>query len=482
MADNGVYGRGLTRPGVADALRKTDDYYGSQSTWNMLENQADVDYATQNAALESDFKDYVYQAYGSAMQQKQIAENIGLVGQGRVAYDKSVENAYQEAYDTYRYKLSEKQSENYQNYIKQMNQINEELYTRAENFATLGNTLYDYAEYMYKTYYGNAESSFWNNPDAKRIFLTPDENAPGQMRLRTKDELYNYNVYVDPETGEEEVRSIYDEQGNLTGFGRDYFDILENFNYKNTGNETTFGSWLYENNKDLYDWAFEEQNLYDVSTGGRNVESWHELTGRDAMDYQYSVAEHFGSMSKGTIKSFFNDVSSKIDNVFSGSMKMGAKSAITSSKDIVSDLENLAVQLGIADDFEKQGFSFEKLSGSLDLLLDGVKDNGEMTGDWFGRWGQWIGGGAGAGMIVGGIAGTVAGGPLMGVATGATVGAIGAIVGAIGGIIHASIDTSNQREQNEQFANQAKQQLKSAINQMVNYSVAKSEYKRRQQS
>ena len=478
MAYQGVYGRGLTASSVASSLKDLDNYIGSQSYWQYGENLLASQYTNTEFSLQRQYEDAINKAYASSQKQRQILEESNLVGQARSEYQKAIESAYNSAYESYRQSLAEGRQSNIENYSTAINNFNSSLVERAENFAEFGNEHYEYLKYLYDTYYANMSEAQgpWKNDifrnefivtntnpvDGKAIFdeegnpVTDDQGNQLYEHLRSMQSLYNTSM-----DEEGMYTSVYDENGALTPYGRAYFDMIENMEYGE--DVTTFGDWLYGSNQELWEYMYESPNIFDTTSSQYgNIGTFKELTGREASDYTYSIAEHFNAMSKGQIKSYFDSAYSKIDEVFSGSMKDRAQTAIDSSSQIVDELEKLSKDLGIQQDFGSG--TWNELRNLIKNADSYVKSGGEMTGEFFG----WLATGA----VVG------SGSAIASLATGPAapiVGPILALIGVGAGIASGSVAVDQARTQNEQYANQIKDQLRNAVDIMVGYSLGKRE-------
>ena len=482
MAYEGVYGRGLTKQAVLNTLRGVDDTVTSSNTWTEAENAVASEYTSTQQQLSSAYQDYLAEAYAESQRQKNLYGGLGLVGQAADAYQDAINQAYLSAQKEYQSSLYSAQSESYEQYLQNMQAIQEEMNTRAENFAQFGNLHYDYLQYLYKTYDPNAEGAMetglWSNPRWQKLLVYDEET--NSYNLRDAADLYNAKTHSGEE-GEIVYDSIYDENGVLTPFGREYFDLIENYGYGGEdylqGRVTPFTEWLFGENPELYSYMYETNNYADISSDGTNVGTFREITGRSSDDYTYSVAEHFGGMDRGTIKGFFKDINEQIDTAFSKNLKNKGADSIKEAIDMVDSIQNLARELGIEDAISEQ-MSFTTLRDNLDEAYKEAKRIGTMTGDWFldlWNW-TWKGGAIGAG--IGGGLGSIPGSAVPGVGTlaGASAGALaggvaGALVGFVGGIISASIGTDEQRNKNKELATESKNQLKNVVDAMTNYSI-----------
>lgn len=491
MAYQGIYGRGLTASSLANSLRELDDYVGSQSYWQYAEGKLASQYNEANLAYENQYRNAIDEAYASSQRQRRAAQNVGLVGQASEEYSRQISDAYQKAYESYQKSLEEGRQQTFESYMSSVGELNQTMTTRAENFAEFGNKHYEYLQYLYNKYYANSDKPYgpWQNDIFRNEFIVtntdPNDGRPmfdeegnpvtdeqgNQLyeHLRSIQSLYNAS------TDEEGTyTSVYDKDGALTPYGRMYFDMIENMEYG--GDVETFGDWLYSEDPELWKYMYESRNVFDISGQQYgNVGTFKELTGREASDYSYSIAEHFSAMSQGTIKSYFTSAYDKINEVFSGSMKDRAQTAINNSGQIVDQLEKLANDLGIQQDFGSG--TWDELRNLIKNVDSYVKSGGEMTGDWFNSVFETSSSAAILGGAMGGAAGLMFG-PAAGITSsvGAVGGAfIGAVAGLIGGIVQGSINVDKSRKQNEQYANQLRDQLRYVVDSMVGYSLGKRE-------
>lgn len=496
----GIYGRGLTKQSILQSLRTMDNGQ-TGSYWDESVRDLNKYYDDIRDVYSGQFNEAIDQAYASKRRRDALINMSTVVGGGKQALLGQSDLSYQQAYDSYVQNLAEQNQSLLQSYSENLNNIQATLDERAENFATFGNLHYDYLKYLYDKYYLENENPTgpWTNDVFSQMYLTVDTTPEGTPlfddkgnaitdesgnqlyeHLRSRQSLYNV-AYDDEGT----YNSIYDKNGFLTPFGRQYFDMIENMEYGNDAE--TFGDWLYQKDQDLWEYMYQAENIFDKSSDKTNAGTFRELTGRSSRDYTYSIAEHFGALSKGTIKGFFNDIYSNIENTFRGNLKDRGQSAINNSEQIVDQIAKLTKDLGLETEFGDD--TWESLKSAIKQADSYVKSGGEMTLDWFtttysltqATAAAGVGLGLAVGAIGGGTAGTAllpglgtAGGTAAGSAAGVAAGAIiGGIVGLIGGIITSSVTTDKQRKVNEQYASQLKSQLQSTVDQIVAYSLAK---------
>lgn len=481
---SGVYGRGLTKNRIAQLLQNVDTGQ-TGSYWDETIAGINKSYDEARDLYASQFNEAIEQAYASRRRNESLINMSTAVGGGKQALLGQADSAYEQAYDAYRQNLSKQNQALMEGYTQDVQEQQNTLEQRAENFATFGNMHYDYLQYLYNTYYLDADkpSGPWTNDVFRQMYLTTDTNPkdgvpvldendkqvvdeegnPLYEHLRSMKSLYNTS-YDEEGT----YTSVYDENGYLTEFGKMYFDMIENMEY---GQDVeTFGDWLYQKDQDLWEYMYESPNIFDSSSDSTNAGTFRELTGRDARDYTYSIAEHLGALSKGTIKGFFNDVYSDIDSVFSGSLKDRAQSAVNNSEQIVDQIAKLTKDLGLETEFGDT--TWDALKSAIKQADSYIKSGGEMTGDWFANTFSTTLTMTGAGAAIGAGGGSIV--PGVGTGAGAIAGTIiGDIVGFVGGLIVSSVNTNNQRNQNEKFATQLKSQLQNTVDKVVAYSLAK---------
>lgn len=480
----------LTADSAAKQLQENNRNYYNQLTWNKLlsdnnynamkaENQLVKDYTADSAA-----------AYVSYLKNKNTLLNSDIVGESRQQILQNSEQALQDAYNSYRQNLDRNLQSVENARATNEQQIAEELQYQGEMMAQYNNLHYDYLEELYNQYLAGENQLF--NDELWSRYLTRDqltdeagnlvydesgEPSYGEYRLKTQAELSNpafEEVTLDDGTIRKDYTSLYDEQGNLTVAGVEFFDFLEN-SLATTGGYS-WGDFLSENYSDVYDWAT-SYNPYNYTQEGTQAGTFRTMTGRMSTDYLYSFAERFGGLTTSQIDDIYKEYNDKVEQLTADIDKHGrdkGKNYIEDIQGMVSSLQDMATELGIDKDLEKEmGMTWEQLNSQLKEYFDTSKHGGEMFGQYLG---DFYGGGfaaAGVGTTMAGagaaIFGSTAAIPVVGQAVIAAV----MIAMTAYSTINAAQNVDEQRRLNRQLATQANQLFENALADMVTYSYNK---------
>lgn len=482
----------LTADSAAKQLMENNRNYYNQKTWEQLfsnnnyaamkaENQIVKDYTQDTAA-----------AYVSYLKNKNTLANSDIVGESRRQILQSNEQALQEAYNSYRQNLEQNLQSVESARATTEEAINEELQYQGEMMSQYNNLHYDYLEELYNQYLAGENQLF--NDQLWSRFLTRDqlidaegnlvydengEPSYGEYRLKTQSELSNpaYDeVVLDDGTIRRDYTSLYDEQGNLTVAGVDFFDFIENALATQGG--YSWGDFLSENYSDVYDWAT-SYNPYNYTQEGSQAGTFRTMTGRMSTDYTYEFAERFGGLSKAQIDELYSEYTQKANELTQSIEQSGkdkGKEQIESIVSMVDSLQDMASDLGIDADLEREmGMSWDEFSSQLNAYLSQSRNQGEMAGDWFADFfGTGVLPAAGEAAVLGGGLATAVGGSFAAVpVVGQVLLAALVLAQTSYGIANASINTDEQRKLNQQLARQSKELFDRALTDMVQYSYNK---------
>lgn len=311
--------------------------FGSLYTANELAG------ARAEQQVEQQYGEQIGQAYKAAMAQRSsiLSSNLGEGYKTELSED--VQKSITQAYDKYMSDLSEAKQSIAQNVNKGTSSIDTALGTEAENLAAYNNALGDYYvardEEMRNTlseedYIKYTRDPLWakyytydfsENPAMQNIYedalksgFSEDDLAKvfsEYRRLKTLDELSQvaYEDVTDPDgTVRREYSSLFDEEGNLTLAGVDFYDQLENFAAQREGQGTSFGEYLQTKNPELFEWA-KSYNPYDVTDDQTRAGSFRTMTGRTSTDYEYSFIERFGGLTKSQTDKAFDKIYKHLD-------------------------------------------------------------------------------------------------------------------------------------------------------------------------
>lgn len=474
-------------------LRELNRDYNARRTWEGLETSTALSAQKANASLMRDYSTAMSSAYNAAQANKRIIDTSGILGQQSDILRQENEASLRQAYETYMTNLQQGQQSIAENYNKTITSIDEALAEQAQYTNEYADKHYDYLEYLYYQYLNGENKLFDETKWNKFLIDELDENNKViGKRLKTRDELYNVNAFneYEDEKGnkQKEWLGLYDDSGNLTMKGVDFYDQMENEIL--TG--TTFGQFLAQTdinflqeqygytkseaekvakrNAEILEWS-QSYNPYNFTETGTNKGTFRTMTGRVSTDDTYSYVERFGGLSREQIDSVFkeyNDAAQSLASKIDGAKDKG-KDITGDVSNLVDSIHNLATELGIDNDVD---VNWDELKALALKYHSGTKGSGEMAGDWFGAFGKDLITGAGAGTTLGGIMGSVV--PGVGTALGLGTGAVvGAIVGAIGGIVEGSMNVDTQRKQNEVLAKQTQELYNNLLVTMTNYALSK---------
>ena len=469
MPDSTEYGWVFTDSDTKDNLYNDNrDYYGNR-TWEKLYNQAAIDAQSASDAAQLNYQSSLAEAYTAAMQNKSALYQTSLYGEAKEAQLANIDSAMEAAFATYQNNLYSQEQAINEKYQQNLAAIDEALTKQAENYNALASSAYEYLQFLYDEYdmSGDDENNIFVNNDLWSRYTTTD--ADDTARLKTWQELVNAGAK--DENGE--YIGFFDEHGNLTVKGSEFFDQMFNeISVKGVGGEDYkygkgYWEWLNETNPELKAWA-QSANPYDYTTAGTNIGSLKQDVGLLSTDETYRFMERFGGFTaeeaKAMYAGFESELNTLIDRANSEDGKNKGREITQSVLALSGKLQKYCDDLGIAltDD------DWSLINGELTAYINRTTTAGEMTGDWFKNVGSNVTLYAGGAGIAGAAAGTVLG-PGGSAALGGIMAVAGAIVGFLGGIVSASINTDNSRKANQQAAKDATARLNETLVYLTNY-------------
>lgn len=469
MPDSTEYGWVFTNSDTKDNLYTSDRDYYSNKTWEGLYNQAAINAQATTDVAKVNYQDSLLEAYTSAMQNKSALEQTSLFGEAKEAQLANIDAAMESAFATYQNNLYAQEQAINQKYQQNLTAIDEALTKQAENYNAFAGSTYEYLQFLFDEYEAAADdvnNIFINNDLWSRYTVTEiDEEGNATRRLKTWQELASPGA----KNEEGEYTGLFDERGNLTVKGSEFFDLMlneisstgissdENAKYKYGKG---YWEWLNETNPELKEWAT-SANQYDYTIAGTNVGSFKQDVGLLSTDETYRFMERFGGLTAEEAKSMYADFEAELKTLTeAASGEKGKNNAreITQSVATLSDkLKEYCDDLGIplTDD------DWSLIKRELQEQIGSTKTMGEMAGKWFGTVGYT----AFDAIAIGSTTGAAIGGPV-GVAVG---GIAGAIIGLIGGVVWASINTDTQRKANQAAALNATERLNQTLVYLTKY-------------
>lgn len=438
------------------------DYTG-RKTWENLYSSVDLAKRQQLGELEQDYAKAISDAY-AASYQSDVAIASSNLGQGykQLALDET-EIALQQAYDSYRQNYLQGVGEIEEASAEAKTNINAALTEQAEFTKQFANAPYEYLQYVFDKY---AEGD-----DADNIFLTDEmwkrytyTDETGETLLKSWEDIAAYGAYEEHADAfgnlQKEWTGLYDESGNLTIKGADFYDqMINQLAYE--GSDLSFGKWLAETNEELYNWS-QSYNPYDYTEAGTNVGSFKTLVGLTSTDEEYSFIERFGGISRNELDVMYSKFTDKANESVDTSGK-NSKNTLSQYVSLTNELKTLTDNLGITESLENEmGMSFDDLAKYIFDLQSGTKSNKDM-------WLQGVGTSlmsTGSGMA-GGLA--------------ASFNPAGAIIGGIAGLLTSTVTAAMQskktKRQNVELAKAGHKAYNDLVRELVAYSYSQQRQK-----
>lgn len=465
-----------TKSGYKTALEESErDMFGNY-TWRQA--AANIDYQSKLAEAQARqlYGEDVATAYQAATQQRATVAGSNL-GQGtKSQYQLDIENALSQAYEQSLANYQENVSNISTQYTNTMSTLDKTLEERSANMQTFQDEHYKYLEYLDKWRQDNdltedELNKFFDLTGWGKYYTdVPTYDIEGNVistekRLKTWEELST--PVRDEVTGE--YISFYDNEGNLTRAGKNFFTQIENYYGSQAVNEgqtaiPSFASYLYDANPELYEWAntYNPYSYTPTTTGvSQNLGAFRQMLGINSDADEYRFLDYYGGLSKTQIDGVFNDVYSKLDTD-----NITMDNAIESFQ----ELRGLVEQLGYTAndvDWEAAETEVRNLVNQYKSYKSEAEAQNVSTGISAGL------GGASAAVgilaIIAGVAGTVfsaglgapAGAALIGAGS-ATLAGAGALAGATGAATMgtAAANAANAAAIAEEYANKSEQDVK----------------------
>ena len=260
----------------------SDEYFRDAFAATSLSEQRNL------SQLEYDYSSAINEAYVSSLQNENAIRNSALGTGYKEALLKSNQDALMDAFNEYRNSYTSNLNETI-NYHDENRSAITDTYTaqeqyymdQSERLANYFTAHYDYLKYLYEN---NPE--VFDNYDFRNMFMNVDNE--GNATLKSAQDLFNRRV---EQTTDERGNTInvekgfVDGDGNLTEYGQRYLDFLENHMIESV---PTFSQYLYDENRELYDWASTYDSNYDES----GYDLFRRITGRVGIDGEEPVNKY----------------------------------------------------------------------------------------------------------------------------------------------------------------------------------------------
>lgn len=434
-----------TKSGFKNALQESErDAFGNY-TWRQA--MSNIDYQTKLAEAQAKqlYGEDVATAYQAATQQRAMIGASALGSGSKTLLQQELDDTLSTAYDKYMSNYQSNLASVEAQATKAYSELDKTLEERAANMQTFESEHYKYLQYLDKWRQENAltedelkdffDLTAWGNYYKE----VPVYDAEGNI-ISTNRELKSWEDLTTPVRDEVtgEYLSFYDNEGNLTRAGRDFYTKIENYYGQKAikDGETaipSFASYLYQANPELYNWA-NEYNPYSytpTSTGlSQNIGEFRQLMGIRSDADEYRFIEYYGGLSKKQIDDVFNDIYSKLDtdNV-----------TIDNAVESFQEMRGLAEKLG----FTASNTDWEAAEEQVKTIVNKYNDylnsaNAAETSEGFAKTGQAASIAAGIALAIASVTAAVA----TGGASLAAQALVGTLIGGGGSLAGVGISTA----------------------------------------
>ena len=363
-----------TASGYKKALEESErDIFGNR-TWS--QQYANIDYARQKAeaAISQQYGEDIAKAYQAATVQRGAIADTAL-GEGvKGMLQSDISSALSSAYDKYMSNLQTNTATLQSNIEQSYSEIDKMLEERAEKFAEFDPEHYNYlkyvSEWLEEPGREDAREKFYSNPLWSKFFNIDEQ---GNATLRSWEDL-SRPVY-DPQSGE--YVSFYDNEGNLTRYGKDFYQLVETY-YESqmpVEGETlppSFASYLYSEKPDLYKWI-NEDNIYGVALSSfaenKSVGAFRQMRGVRSDADTYNFLENFGGLTSQEINDTFGEVFGALDK-----LKAGEDFSVNDLDNIYTKMKEDFKTLGLTGDWNEADMKLKELKEQLRTAEQTVSD------------------------------------------------------------------------------------------------------------
>lgn len=317
MANTLPYGINITASDMRNIIEQNDKQQTGIRSWRQLFGNASLGYEAQADALKTDYNKAIADAYAANFQQQNNLMGQGLnVGATQELIGMNRQDLLS-AYSNYMRDYQNAQSEVAQTYQDEVGMIDTALNERAENFANLYNSAY---QYLAKELVGSTH--LVTDPDTPLYYENKEEGTTtteggkgkeyaGQAK-KPEDIAIGQGLgwLVDPDSGQalpwEQLSTLlFDDSGALTQRGIQYFDQLMNMRpegyTKADGTAVkSFDAWLAEENPELRTW-FASADPFNYTFKGTNAGTAAAYAGRESTDEAYNEGEYLSNETAGTL-------------------------------------------------------------------------------------------------------------------------------------------------------------------------------------
>lgn len=267
---------------IKNALEQNNRQQNGIRSWRQLFGNASLGASADMARTTTDFSKIMADAYDANLAQQNAILGAGLNAGATKNLLSANRRGLLDAYDTYVRNYGNAVNSVTEAYQKEVSAIDTELTQRAENFAQVYNSVYDYLSqelYGAKKSDKNGDKNYFaeNNMD---WLLTDDKSA-----LRAWDDI---------------AHTVFTRDGYLTDEGIEFFDQVMNarpdgYTKTNDKGETFaikgFDAWLSDYNPELREW-WAGTDRFNYTKAGTNKGTGNVMVGRESTDDIYHTFEY----------------------------------------------------------------------------------------------------------------------------------------------------------------------------------------------
>ena len=268
---------------IKKALEQNNRQQSGVRTWRQLFGNASLGASANYARATTDFSKIMADAYDANLAQQNAILGAGLNAGATKNLLSTNRQGLMDAYDTYIRNYGNAVNSVTEAYQKEVSAIDTELTQRAENFAQVYNSVYDY---LSQELYG---ATYTKNDDTVLNYFT--ENNMDWLLTDDKKALRAWDDIAD---------TVFTRDGYLTDEGIEFFDQVmnahpEGYTKTNDKGETFatkgFDAWLSDHNPELRDW-WVSADMFNYTKAGTNKGTGNVLLGRESTDEIYHPFEY----------------------------------------------------------------------------------------------------------------------------------------------------------------------------------------------
>ena len=377
----------FTKDNVMNYLEKYNKDYVNHQAWRDMFSSVNFNQDSAINAVKNDYSGAMGQAYATSHKAGTDIMGSNLISGNKTAAMIANEDALNQAYDAYISKMAGDVSGIVNQSSKNLSQLagqyagqieeQQKVWNRdAENIVKYGDAHVGYLQSLWDRYQnGEIDGTFFNDRKWDNYFNNV-YNEEG-VQLYADDE--RTQPIRELKDANELRKMMFDDKGNITNFGKDFFDRLE---HADELRDYSFGDYLHDTDNELYDWAMSYNPYSDaVNAQGDQIydAAFREMVGQVSTDEGYSFFEHQYGMDNGQIQGYF-DSTMKAQNKLMRAIKAEDKTKIDSaSKELGGELESVLDEFGIKESF-LESLSKSKLA---DYNITSISDFVNQVADMY---------------------------------------------------------------------------------------------------